>query len=61
MVLGALFYEGRYAESMAAYRLGQDRSGYSLAFDRYRQQVIGKLQLYSYFDCSTYNFASYYF
>lgn len=38
----ALFYEGRYAESMAAYRLGQDRSGYSLAFDRYRQQVIGE-------------------
>lgn len=38
----ALFYDGYYAEAMEAYRHGQNRSGYSSAFAKYRQQWVNE-------------------
>ncbi len=36
----ALFYDGHYEEAMESYRHGQNRAGYSQAYDKYRQNWV---------------------
>ena len=38
----ALFYDGHYEEAMQSFRHGQNRSGYSQAFTKYRQNWVNE-------------------